>query len=312
MRLERRVRLVAWASLALFASALLAWPMPSVYAESKPITDWSFYVETTSNTAMYDLGCNQGSFDASHGTSSLVFLDFGGQNSSGTGTLEIDGTSVSNAQIESMATNFANGYYTCTGSDTTTVLTEAIGTNNSYYDVSSGGGQTWAGVIKSVKSDASAYASQVTVWAGNDIEPSFNSWANTSGWIAGYSGVDPAPYLDYGSADGCSSTSHANGSCSNGWTTSDVYYAAWGAAPAEASPEIYYAVNAQQWTQISLYGYYSGPQGVIDFEGPLDENDLNGSTLTSSAAWTDLNGDLSQYSVLNSNMTRSLEVHDGT
>ena len=92
-------------------------------------------------------------------------------------------------------------------------------------------------LIKAVQSDTSAYASQVTVWAGNDLEPPFNPWANTSGWISGYSSVDPALYLDYGSADGCSSTSHANGSCSNGWTTSDVYDAAWGATPAEARPE---------------------------------------------------------------------------
>ena len=119
-------------------------------------------------------------------------------------------------------------------------------------------------------------------------------------------------YLDDGSADGCSSTSHANGSCSNRWTPRDVYDAVWRATPAQASLEIYYAGNAEQWTQISLYGYYSGPQGVIDFAGSLDENDLNGSTLTSSQAWTDLNGDLSQYSVLNRNMPRSLEEHDGT
>jgi hypothetical protein len=76
--------------------------------------------------------------------------------------------------------------------------------------------------------------------------------------------------------------------------------------------EIYDAVNAKQWTQISHYGYYSGAQDVIDVEGPLDENDLNGSTLTSSAARANLNGDLSAYSLLNSNVPRSLEVRNGT
>jgi hypothetical protein len=293
-------------NLAFFAPAAEASP-------SKPLTDWSWYVETTSGATVQQLGCNQGQFDAAHNTNSLVFLDFGGQNSSGTGTTEINGTPVSNLQIETLAEDFANGYYICTGSDTTTVLTLAVGTNNSAYDISSSGGKAWAGVVQAVTQGTQSDASQVSIWGANDIEPSWSSWSAAKSWVDGYSNNGGGLYLDYGSADGCSQTTDTNTTCNNRWTQSDVYYVAWGALSALSSPEIYYTSLAAQWTQISRYGaQYS--QGPIYFEGPLDEYDLDNSTLTSSAAWNALTSDLNQYAATQptEDMPYSLEVHSAS
>ena len=100
-------------------------------------TDWSFYVETTSTTTLYNLGCNQGHFDANNGKSnSAVVLDFGAQNSANTGTTEINGVGISYGTVESLAEQFARGYFICTGADTTSLQSLGVGTNNSAYQVS--------------------------------------------------------------------------------------------------------------------------------------------------------------------------------
>lgn len=268
-------------------------------AETKPVTDWSFYVHTTYTGTLEDLGCNQGTFDSQHNTNSLVFLDFGGQQSNGSGTLLTDGTPVSNGTIESLAEAFALGYNVCANTSTDLIL--AVGTNNSRYDVSYSGGQTWASVVRAVQ-NGTGYP-DVAIWGGNDMEPSYSSWSNASGWISGYAAVDPAFYLDYGSADKCPSGSSANGYCTNSWYQSDVYQAAWGATPAQSAPQIYSLNDADQWGQIAAYGRSIG--STMQFQGPLDEYGL-GPSPTSSQAWYDFIGVLPPRTY----MPYSLEVHD--
>jgi hypothetical protein len=287
---------------------------PAFAIQAKPATDWSFYMKTTSTSTAYNLGCNQGHFDAGHGNiNSEVVLDFGGQNSAGTGTLMINGVSISNGQIEAVAEQFSYGYWICTGSDTTSVLKVGLGTNNSYYDVSSSGGHTWANVVAAVRSynHSHGYDTQVNAGGANDIEPSWNSWSATKAWIDGYAAVDPAYYLNYGSVDGCPSGSASNGGCNNGWNQYDVWYASWGSPPAFPTPEIYYGVNAQQWAMISLYGALH-QSGRVYMQGPWDEYDLDTSTLTPTGAWNDLWTDLNNNSNTTQNMPFSLEIHSET
>lgn len=59
---------------------------PTFAIQSKPPTDWSFYISSNNGSQANTLGCNQGKFDASKIVNSEVVLDFGGQNSSGTGS----------------------------------------------------------------------------------------------------------------------------------------------------------------------------------------------------------------------------------
>jgi hypothetical protein len=88
---------------------------PAFAVQSKPPTDWSFYIYAANNSDAYTLGCNQGKFDASYSPSvnSEVVLDFGGQNSTGSGTLMTNMVAISNAQIEAYAEQFSDGYWTC-------------------------------------------------------------------------------------------------------------------------------------------------------------------------------------------------------
>lgn len=288
--------------LAAAAFILLPFSGMTEAAETKPVTDWSFYVHTTYTGTLEDLGCNQSTFDSEHNTNSLVFLDFGGQQANGSGTLLTNGTSVSNGTVESLAEAFALGYYVCANTSTDLIL--AVGTNNSLYDVSYSGGQTWAHVVQAVQ-NGTDYR-DVSIWGGNDLEPSYSYWSNASGWISGYAAVDPAFYLDYGSADKCSSTSSANGYCTNTWYQSDVYQAAWGAGPAQSAPEIYSLNDAAQWAEIAGYGRSIG--STMQFQGPLDEYDLATSTLTSSQAWSAFIGKLPSGTY----MPYSLEVHNAS
>ena len=265
---------------------------------SKPATDWSYYVTSMNYTTAATLGCNQGKYDGSHGNiNSTVTLDFGGQNSTNTGTLlPFSNASVTYSSIEAYAEAFAYNYWSCTGSnDQTSQLTLALGTNNSAYYVNSAGGAAWAGVVNAVIGYLNSHGyGQVVVWGGSDIEVSWNTYANTANWVSGYASHTSAMYVDYGDAGGCP----PYGSCNNGWTQYDVYMVAWGFPLAQAEPEIYYNSQALEW------GAVSNTQGRIQFWAPMDEYDLDTSTLTSSQAWSALG-----CSSGSQNCSASTEIH---
>jgi hypothetical protein len=307
---QRRGSRLAWLSAFTALSVVtlgLTSVTPALATPAKPPTDWSFYISSTSTSTAYTLGCNQGDFDASHSdANSEVFLDFGGQISGGTEL--INGTDVSNGTIESIAEQFASGYWVCTGADTTSNLNLAIGTNNS-LDVGTSYGETWAGVVNTVSTWVADNAGQVSVWGGDDIEPGFGSESAAIDWSNGFGDDTSALYLNYGSADGCPESSYGNGGCNNGWDQYDVWYVSWGSAPAVTAPEIYESAQASQWTMICLYGA-NHQTGEVFYQGPLDENDLDSSTYTSTQAWDALENDLNAYSSCAQTMPYSLEIHD--
>ncbi|MHB8263087.1 MAG: hypothetical protein ACYDGY_04980 [Acidimicrobiales bacterium] len=273
-------------------------------------------MNSTSGSEIYQLGCNPGKADASHNSNSLVFLDFGGQNNANNGTLlpKIN-TPVSYSTVEYLAEQFASGYYICTGADTTSVLTLAVGTNNSAYAVNYGGGQSWGNVVSAVGSDVVSFdsTSQVIVSGGNDIE----SWGSASGTLPWTSGIAAnAPYyfyLDYGSADGCPQTVSSSDACFGGWTQYDYWEVSWGNGIGEAGPEIYTtsASQATEWALISAYGAnaYSNP---IGFYTVLDEYDLDSSTNNPTQAWTQMWDALTFWGVSPASIPFSSEVFDET
>ncbi len=103
-------RVLALMSMCVLLSAMIAMQgSPNVFAiQTMPPTDWSFYMDTTNTSTAYNLGCNQGNFDAGHSppVSSEVALDFGGQFSNGSGTEMIRGGDITNGQIEAVANHF--------------------------------------------------------------------------------------------------------------------------------------------------------------------------------------------------------------
>jgi hypothetical protein len=284
------------------AAAVAAFAAPNSFAtQSLPHKTTSYYVATTSTETAYNQGKAQGAADAAvyPYENSEVVLDFGGQNPDNTGTKFTinDGSGATYAQIRAYAENFAKGWYAgaTQNRDVYSVLTLAIGTNNSYYQVSATGGATWASsAVKPVVTwlANNGYGYQVTAVGANDIEPGYHEPSGTIAWTNGFAGYG-IEYLDYGGADGCSWSSYQDAGCNHGWTQADVYKVAWGgSAYAFVLPEIYYDPScpvlghtAQQWTLISRYGWYYGNLGKIWFDGPLTQYFGSGSGCTSGQAW---------------------------
>src|ERR1700736_5002861 len=197
--------------------------------QPEPADNWSFYVTTTNINTLFTLGKNQGASDAKYGVNSQVFLDFGGQWQDNSGTKgPLGSPNFSYSQIESLSENFAWGYWNGTGSDQTTVLTLAIGTNNGNY-VGQNLGVTWGQVVQAVSNWVhGGYQIQITVYGANDIE----TWcgaraADVLQWEAGYAQGTSQPYLNFGSADGCPQYTDNNGSCagtSGDWNQYNYWY----------------------------------------------------------------------------------------
>lgn len=302
VRFRNRVKSLGVVSAAAIIVAVLsAISSPGIAGAATPppsSTPYSYYAVDGSTSTAYTLGCNQGTSDKTSGNNSSTILDFFSQNSTGTGTYE-DFTSaifISNANIEAMAEQFALGYYVCTGTDTTTTNSLAIGTSNDGSGQNSTAGAAWAGVVNTVSAWVSTNnVHQVAVLGGNDIESwgGTGTYSGTSSWISGYSSAAHSLYYDYGSADGCPGTTYNNGACSSSWNQYDYWNVSWGDVWGLAVPETYYnpvpsnPINTQQWSEISSYGsVYQGSK--IYFTAPLTEHLRVSGTLTSSQAWNDL------------------------
>jgi hypothetical protein len=306
--------LAAMGICAAIASLFLIQGLPSAFAvQAKAPTYWSFYMSSANTTTAYNRGCNQGGADATYHASSVVVLDFGGQLSNGSGSLMINGVSITNGQIEAATESFSKGYYTCARSkgDTTTILHLGIGTNNSFQDVSQAGGAAWIKVVSVVQNSnkSHGYYAQVHMYAANDMEPGFGGAAATINWVHGVTSISGLDYLNYGSADGCPQTSSNNGACNNGWNQYDVWYVSNGPTQGHPIPEIYYPAQASQWAMLSLYGaQHQGRR--MNIWGPLDEYVLNTSTNTAAQAWNQLWSDVNNNSATKQNFSYSMEINN--
>jgi hypothetical protein len=277
-------------------AGVVSFGAPAGATPPKPPTDESFYVNTSSTTTAYNLGCSQGSADASSGSGSMAYLDFGGQNSSGGTDTAFGGIALTYSQIENIGLAFAHGYYVCTGSDKSTHLTLAVGTNNSLNNGSTYG-TAWGNVTSTTYRLIynAGYASQVYVWGGDDMEPGYSTQSLTESWASSFSGTSNE-YLDFGSADGCHLTGGTDGTCNNGWTISGEYDLAYGQTSAQSAPEIVSTATANEWANISEYGKLHGGFGMIYFEGPLDAYP-RGAGWSASSAWSGFYSAMTSYGV---------------
>lgn len=283
--------------------------------QAKVPTDWSFYVNTTDTTTAYTLGCNQGHFDASFSPpiNSMVVLDFGGQYEDGSGTQMIpNGPEITNAQIQAFAENFAKGYWTCTGADTTSVLQLGIGTNNSYYGVDATGGTNWQNQVLTIRNyvQSQGWNAQVNIGGANDLEPAWHNYQDTKAWVDALATNYPSWYVDYGTCDGCSQTAAKDNYLGNGWYQHSVYYVAWQSPPAYATPEIYVDGNQREWYFVSRWGAITpGTSGKILFWGPLDGAALSPGDYSSTDAWNVFWNQVNRNSRTATNFTYSAEIH---
>lgn len=258
-------------------------------ATPTPVTAWYMFGTTASalNSAAYSHG---NTFAAnSPGGSRLLLLDFGGArklSSSSWGAIDFSNTTFNNGQILTALENAADGVHNGYKSGTTTI---AYGNSNSGL-TASGMSTTdiWnAGYYQSQRaSDLASYQSthgynQQGAAAGSDMEPSWDSYTATKNLVDGDTAQGYALYYDYGSADGCPS-SGSSGSCNNGWTVANVAYVSYSGV-AVPLPEIYFTVNANQWTVIRN-NFGAG----YTFYGTTAQNPNSGG-LTPQGGWNALN-----------------------
>lgn len=290
--MARRISAAIAASCLLLGVAV-ATADPASAVQSKPRTSVSRYVTTSSTSTAYNWGCAQGTADAATPIQdSEVILDFGAQLSSNTGATAFSGTDITYAQIAAFAEQYARGYWICTGSDTTSTLHLAIGTNSSGSPTSAMG-TSWANsVVDPAATWVYANTFQVAIDGANDIELS-SSWGSLSqsrAWVAAYdSAANSGRMVDYGDAAGCSQTSYANALCNDGWHQADVWYVSW-ASRNWPLPEVYYSSQSKEWTEICLYGYHY--QTRLSFDGPLTQAGYGG-TYTAAQGWSTFWTDLS-------------------
>jgi hypothetical protein len=283
-------------------------------AVAAPPTNFSWYIHTGDTATAWRLGDNQGRSDAAQHASSEVILDFGGQQPNANDGTEMVGNvgALSTSQIAAIGEAFAMGYWDgTTRADNTTVLRLAIGTNNSFYSVTFGGGQIWSVLVAQIAGwvVAQGYGSQIVVVGANDIE-SWGDSPSTVAWVRGFNS-EGGKFINFGSADGCPP---AGSACNRGWTQQDYYYVSWGNPSAVAAPEIYYEANALQWQAISQWGALNGGT-AISFEGPLDEGGTFSACssgrqpFTATAAWGCLSSALGADGRTAVTMTYSDEIH---
>jgi hypothetical protein len=227
-------------------SSLVSSPLP-VYAA--PAATTSRYLKTTDQNTLDSEGCQQTN------ESGVIVLAFGQPWFDGTNygtTIFGSNTFRSVSTIETAVKEWLNGYWVCGGSG---VVSLAIGTSNYRGSTTYGHGQAWAQMVNRIENwivSPPSWGSRESVHGADDIELDWNSVSNSRAWIQGYSDVG-GTYYDTGDAAGCPPF----GGCDNGWTLEDVWYKSWGALPAYPVPEIYNTdgSTAQEWYQVSLYGY---------------------------------------------------------
>ena len=152
-------------------------------------------------------------------------------------------------------------------------------------------GQAWfRSVVNPIASIARRLPTPVATWAANDIEESSgDSWYDgptTIAWVDGYAAAAGVSKPCVASRDGLMVDYGDYVPSAPGWTPDAVYHVSWQSAPACPVPEIYHAVNADEWQSLNRYALSVGLP-PIQFTGVLSEDGAAGS-LSGSDSWNTL------------------------
>jgi hypothetical protein len=277
-----------------FAAALVAGfaSFPAVAAAApSPVTAWYVYGSSPGELASnaYAHGCSFARSQPGTGRR-LMLLDFGAArrlSSGGWGTIDFSNATVANGDIVAALKAAADGYHSCHVRGSADILY-----GNSNYHMSSAGmsgTDAWyAGYHQSERSeDLADYQAfkgydNETSDAASDMEPSWDGAPITKQLVNGDQAQGWALYYDFGSADGCPQSGSSDGACNNGWRVSDVGYVSYHGL-ALPLPEIYYSVNASQWTVVRKL--WNANQGGYAFAGVTA---TTGAGLAPGAAWNTL------------------------
>jgi hypothetical protein len=249
----------------------------------------SYYIFKGQPATAYNAGCALGERDRdlAEVQDSMVILDFGRPAVLDTpagpvyGTILFDESFAAPSKIIEGTIEFAHGYWFCVGSDFSSRVMLAIGTNNKALQ---GGdmaahGAAWARIVNDTQTllAQSLYKNQARAVGASDMELGYNTPEQTRTWVDGYDSVNNWPLYNFGDAQGCptSGDGTVNQPCQStisGWTQDDVAYISWHGST-RPLPQIYATngVNAQQWYQIALYNHVSQQKNMY-FDGVLTQH----------------------------------------
>ncbi|MGE5673367.1 MAG: hypothetical protein ACM3XM_05720 [Mycobacterium leprae] len=293
--------------------------LPAQATTSAPLFTTSHYVNNLTGNSDTDTGywSRQGQTDAATGRSGIVVLDFGAETQppyptadwTHWSTKDRSGYTWSFSYDLSIAEAYVKGWY---GSSTSSQsLLIGMGTNNSGF-VDSTGGTAWADLSGNFANfiTQNNYTSRVAAKSADDLEVDWSPESNGVSWMQGYSNEYaayasvPAIY-DHGDAAGCptSGTNASTGDAAcqgqyNTWHQSTLYQVAYGLAASYALPQMYTTngQQAQQWQQISLWGYINKGNAIgFALSGALTQSQActdrgcpTGTNNTADQGWTQL------------------------
>ena len=174
--------------------------------------------------------------------------------------------------------NFVRGFAYCR-TDARMRLLIGVGVSNSAIDGRSDAwvqahGRAWATMVARLDAWAATYfPGHAQIYAAWDVEPSWSTFAKADVWMAGYDRTPGRrPLYTNASADGCPTTTAANGPCNNGWSQQRVWHLAWEHDPAMPIPQIYATsgLNGRQWQLIDLWATLARRDGIY-FYGTLSQ-----------------------------------------
>jgi hypothetical protein len=274
------------------AAAMVAVAQPGpAQAATTPYVTYAYYMSATTASGLNTQAYNDGYAFAkalTGGQTAYLILDFGKVvDSGGTfGACDFSSpcTGFLNSQILTALENASSGVH---AGYTSGKIVISYGVNN-YNSSLSYSQNVQAGEYQEQRAgDLASYESgqgrvDQGVAAAADMEPAWDSYANTKGLVDGAGDGGSYAYIDYGSADGCP-TSGSSGSCDNGWTVADEAYVSYtGNAPSIVMPQVFTVnpiVMSEQWTVIR-----DNAGGGYTFAGVSVD-----SASAASSLWNDLN-----------------------
>ncbi|WP_075062152.1 hypothetical protein [Ornatilinea apprima] len=318
------VRVVSTNGVKVFSSERVHFA-ESVLVQSPPPPASSYYIKTVSPDAMFDLGCEKGTYDLNTPgkQDSLTILAFGKPRelSPGVYGARLYGPlgPVTNSQILEGVKAYGLGYKACVGSDTVSTLRVGLGTSNYVYpgeenQVTYGHGQAWAQLVNDTNQyfiNTGLYG-QVSFVGASDMELSWNSPSVTRGWVDGYDSRNQYPLYNFGAAEGCPTRLAPTYNCANGWQLEDVWYISYGNGASYPVPEIYATtgINARQWAWVSVHGYLAHQMpmyftGVMtQYEACLQRGGCSGIDNTPAMGWQQMYDELNLDSRIAQNTLR--------
>ncbi|MDQ7096590.1 hypothetical protein REC12_23625 [Desulfosporosinus sp. PR] len=280
-------------SLGLLAAQVPIFPTPTL-ASAAPVYTVSRYVTNPSNAYNWGYAAGQAATNNSGPADSLVILDFG--EPTATGSLLVNGTSLTTAQIVTYTENFLGGFWA--GTPSWPHVTVAIGTNNCGSNVTNATGQAWGNSVNAVNAyiASAGFTSQETAIGANDMEIDWNTASTTRNWVDGYNSTANYRLYDYGDDAGGLYPG-------NGWTANDVWYVAYGAPKNWPVPEIYNSNCATlDWGPMNQWAV-ANKSAAINFMGTLTEYAADSSTFTPSQGWTALSNATGQAMTYSTDIT---------